>query len=116
MERQAEMAEKIAERRGILKSLNKDTEYEAIILELGKKIKIRLEGVETYITEKQIANILGYDSKRKRYYKRDNGSHLKIGSKILVKVTSIDPVNDNFNVKVIDMIYDNVKIKAKKKQ
>ena len=115
MERQADMAEKIAERRGILKSLIKDKEYEATVLEIGKKIKIRMEGIDTYIDSKQLMNILGYDSKRKRYYGKDTGSHLKIGTKLLVKLTSIDSVNDNFNVKVIDMIYDNVKKKTKKK-
>ena len=116
-ERQADMAEKIAERRGILKSLikNKNEIYEAIVLEIGKRIKIRVEGIDTYIDEKQLKSIYGYDSKRKRYYNRDNGSHLKIGSKLLVKITNIDTTNDNFNVKVIEIIHEDVKKKIKEK-
>ena len=117
----ADTAEKIAERREILKSLakNKDVEYEAVVLEVGKKIKIRVSGVDTYIDLKQVKNIFGYDSKRKRFYGRDNSSQLKIGSKLLVKITNIDATSDNFSVKILDMVYDNVnndvKTKTKKK-
>ena len=84
-----------------------------------KKIKIRVSGVDTYIDLKQVKNIFGYDSKRKRFYGRDNSSQLKIGSKLLVKITNIDATSDNFSVKILDMIYDNVnndvKTKIKKK-
>ena len=116
MERQAEMAERIAERRQILKLLNKDDIYEATVLEIGRKIKLRLEGVETYVDSKELDSILGYNTKRKRYYDTETGTHLKIGSKLLVRVTSIDSVNDNFNVKIIDMVKEEVKTKTKKKQ
>lgn len=114
MERQADMAEMIAERRQILKMLsrNKDAVYEATITEIGSNIKIRLEGVETYFDSHVLKNILGYDSKRKRYYDRTTGQHLKIGTKLLVKITNVDPINDNFNVKVLDMINEKVKKKV----
>ena len=117
----ADTAEKIAERREILKALakNKDVEYEAVVLEVGKKIKIRVSGVDTYIDSKQLNSVLGYDSRRKRFYGRNNSSQLKIGSKLLVKITNIDATSDNFSVKVLDMIYDNinndVKTKIRKK-
>ncbi|MBR7042161.1 MAG: RNB domain-containing ribonuclease, partial [Bacilli bacterium] len=116
MERQAEMAELIGERRGILKSLNKNTIYEANVIEIGRRIKLRLNGIETYINAKELNSILGYNTKRKKYYDIDTGANLRIGSKLYVKVTSIDPVNDNFNVKVIDIVKENVKTRTKKKQ
>ena len=117
MERQADMAEAIAERRQILKTLakNKDSYYEATVIEIGNKIKIRLEGVETYFDSHTLNKIFGYDSKRKRYYDRETGGHLKIGSKLWVKITNVDAINDNFSVKVYGMVNDNCKKKVLKK-
>ena len=117
MERQADMAEAIGERRQILKNLakNKDMEYEATVIDIGNKIKIRLSGVETYFDSNLLKSVLGYDHRRKRYYDKDTGQHLKIGTKLWVRITSVDPINDNFNVKVLGMVNDNVKKKVLKK-
>jgi exoribonuclease R len=118
MERQADMAERIAERREILKMLakNMDQEYEAIIVELGRKIKIRLAGVDTYIDSHDLKDIYRYDSKRKRYYDPEEKQHIKvgIGTKIYVKIINIDPINDKFNVKIVNTD-NNCKKKVKKK-
>ena len=118
MERQADMAERIAERREILKMLAKNMgqEYEATIVELGRKIKIRLNGVDTYIDSHDLNEIYRYDSKRKRYYDTQEKQHVKIGigTKIMVKIISIDPINDKFNVKIVHS-NNNCKKKIKKK-
>lgn len=118
MERQADMAERIAERREILKMLAKNMgqEYEATIVELGRKIKIRLNGVDTYIDSHDLNEIYRYDSKRKRYYDPEEKQHIKvgIGTKIMVKIVSIDPINDKFNVKIVNT-NNNCKKKIKKK-
>ena len=121
MERQADMAERIAERREILKMLakNMDQEYEAIIVELGRKIKIRLAGVDTYIDSHDLKDIYRYDSKRKRYYDPEEKQHIKvgIGTKIYVKINNIDPINDKFNVKIVNTNnYCKKKIRKKKKK
>lgn len=119
MERQADMAEAIAERRQILKMLSKnmDQEYEATIVELGKKIKIRLEGIDTYIDAHELNSLFKYDSKRKRYYNEENRQHMKvgIGSKIIVKVKSIDPINDKFSVRIVGIPNVDYKKKVLKK-
>ena len=117
MERQADMAERIAERRQILKMLARSNcqEYEATIAELGNKIKIRLEGIDTLIDTHQLNKVFGYDSKRKRYYDKYTGTHIKIGTKILVKLLSVDAINDNFNVKVLGLSNENIKKKTLKK-
>ena len=114
MERQADMAEMVAERRQILKNLarNKNAEYEASVIDIGNKIKLRLDGVETDIDSHVLNKVLGYDSKRKRYYDRETGQHLKIGTKLLVKITSVDAINDHFNVKVLGMVNDSIKKKV----
>ena len=119
MERQADMAESIAEKRQILKTLakNKDCEYEASVVDIGKNIKVRLEGVETSFDSNTLKKVLGYDSHRKRYYDKETGQHLKIGTKLFVKITSVDAINDNFSVKVIGMVNDknNQKIRTLKR-
>ena len=114
MERQADMAEAIAERREILHALarNKNAEYTASVIELGKKVKLRVEGVETEIDSHLLNKVFGYDSKRKRYYDRETGSHLKIGSKVLIKITSVDSINDNFTVQILGMPYKEEKKKV----
>ena len=105
MERQADMAEAIAERRQILKMLSKniDQEYEATIIEIGKKIRLRLEGVDTYIDQRELKEIFKFDGKRNRYYDAKEKQHfmLGIGSKIMVKIKNIDPINDKFSVRVL---------------
>lgn len=117
MERQADMAEMIGERRQILKNLakNKDMEYEATVIDIGNKIKIRLSGVETFFDSNTLKSVLGYDHRRKRYYDKDTHQHLKIGTKLWVRITSVDAINDNFNVKVLGMVNDNVNKKVLKK-
>ena len=114
MERQADMAEAIAEHRQILKKLarNKDMEYEASVVDIGNRIRIRLDGVETDFDSHVLNKVLGYDSKRKRYYDKMTGQHLKIGTKLLVKIVNVDAINDNFSVKVLGMVNDNVKKKV----
>ena len=117
MERQADMAEAIAERRQILKSLEKDNdkEYIATVIEIGKKVKIRVESVDTYIDSKTLSKALLFDSKRKRFFDQYTHEHLKIGSKLSVKIKSIDPTNDNYSVKVYGIINENNKKKTLKK-
>jgi len=117
MERQADMAEMIGERRQILKNLaqNKDMEYEATVIDIGKKIKIRLSGVETYFDSNYLKNVLAYNHRRKYYYDRDTKQQLKIGAKLCVKILNVDPINDNFSVKVLGMVNENVKKKVLKK-
>ena len=119
MERQADMAEAIGERRQILKMLSKDTdqEYEATVVEIGNKIKIRLEGVDTYIDPHELREIFKYDNKRNRYYDAKEKQHfvLGIGSKINVKIKYIDAINDKFGVKVLGISNTNSKKKILKK-
>ena len=94
---------------------NKDMKYEATVIDIGNKIKIRLSGIDTYFDSNYLKKVLGYDHRRKRYYDKDTGGHLRIGTKLLVRITNIDPINDNFNVKVLGMVNDNVKKKVLKK-
>ncbi len=111
MERQADMAERVAERRQLLKSLKINEEYTASIIDIGKKITIRLAGIDTFVDSQKLNSVLSYDSKRKRYYDRYSGNHLKIGSKLLAKITSIDRSNGSFNVKVLGMVNEYTKKK-----
>lgn len=118
MERQADAAEKIAERRLILKTLEKNIDdiYEATIIEVGKKIKIRVEGVDTYINSHELDNVFTFDNKRKIYYDKDTGVHIKLGTKILVKLRNVSAVNDSYNVTILGISeHNDIKKKTLKK-
>ena len=117
MERQAQMAEGIAERRAILKHLerNKDELYEATVIEIGKQIKIRVEGVDTYIDSHKLDKVLSFDKSRKRYFDKISSQHLKIGAKLLVRITTISSINDKFDVNVYGFSNEDVKKRVLKK-
>ena len=118
MERQADAAEKLAERRLILKTLEKNIDdiYEATIIEVGKKIKIRVEGVDTYINSHELDNVFTFDNKRKIYYDKDTGVHIKLGTKILVKLRNVSAVGDSYGVTILGISeHNDIKKKLLKK-
>ncbi len=117
MERQAKKAEEIAERTAILKYLKRSntTYHEATVIEVGKRIKLRIDNVDTYINSHDLNKVLSFDAKRKRYFDRNTGQHLKIGSKLYVKITNISPINDKYSVAVYGFVNDAVKKRILKK-
>ena len=118
MERQADAAERLAEQRLILKTLeaNIGNIYEATIIETGKRIKIRIDGVDTFISCYQLDDVFAFDRTRKIYYDRDTGLHVKIGAKILVELKSVSSINGSYRVIVLGMAEHNeVKKKLLKK-
>lgn len=117
MERQAKKAEEISERIAILNYLKRtDTIYhEATVVEVGKRIKIRIDGVDTYINSHDLDKVLSFDAKRKRYFDRNTGQHLKIGAKLYVKINNISPINDKYSVTVYGFANDEIKKRILKK-
>ena len=109
MERQAEAAEHLAERRLILKDLekNRDMTYEAVIVETGKRVKIRVQGVDTYINCHELDHVFAFDNVRKLYYDPDTGAHIRLGTKILVKLKDVSAINDSYRVTVLGLSENN---------
>ena len=113
-ERQANEAERIAEQLLILDKLEKhqNEELEATVIELGAKIKLRVEGVDTYVNLNELDSIFAFNKKRKLYYDKETNQHVKVGTKLYVKVTSLSSIGGYFNVIVTGMVRDtNVKKK-----
>ena len=113
MERQADLAERMAERRLILDKLekHKDEEFEATVVEVGKKIKLRVDGIDTYIDSHELDNVFALNTKRKIYYDKETGGHIKIGTKVFVKLISASSISDSFNVMVTGIANTDVKKK-----
>ena len=113
MERQADLAERMAERRLILDKLekHKDEEFEATVVEVGKKIKLRVDGIDTYIDSHELDNVFAFNAKRKIYYDKVTGEHIKIGTKVFVKLMSVSSISDSFSVMVTGIVNTDVKKK-----
>lgn len=114
MERLADTAEKEASKKLIIDKLETliGEELEATVCETGKEIKIKLYDLDTYINNKKLEDCFMFDSKRKQYYEPNTNKYLGIGTKIRVKLTKINRLNNTFKVKVLGL--SNVDVKKRK--
>ena len=114
MQIQADMAEKIAERRLILKKLEKHAGeiYEGTIIEVGKRIKIRVEGIDTYIDCHDLDSIFSFDPKRKFYYDKDTNTKIKIGTKVEIILKSASAISDRFTISILGIKKQDIKKKV----
>ena len=114
MERQANEAERIAEKLLILDKLEKhqNEEFEATVIELGTKIKLRVDGVDTYVEPHELDDLFAFNKKRKLYYDKETNQHVKVGTKLYVKLKSISSIGGYFDVMVTGIVRDtNIKKK-----
>ena len=106
MERQADLAEQVAERTAIIKRMKQDIgeEFEGTILEVGNKLKIRIDSVDVYVDHNSFSSYIKYDKKRHMFYDYTNGLYLKVGTKLLVRLCDVDVINRNLKVSVLNVI------------
>ena len=110
MERLADVAEKEGERRLIIDKLDTliGEELEATVCELGKKIRIKLYDIDTYLDSHKFEKNFIFDTKRKQYIDKDTNNYVGIGSKIIVKLTGVNKLNNTFTVSVLGLKNNNV--------
>jgi len=92
MERQAEAAEYEGDRFAIIKSM-KDSigcEYDAVVLDVGEKIRIKVNGVDCFVKYKYLSDNLIQDEDTGRYYDKNNGLILKLGAKVKVRLSDVN--------------------------
>ena len=101
MERQAEAAEAEGDRLAIIKSMKKEvgSEYDAVVLDIGDRIRLKVNGVDCFIRYKNLSNDFNFDEKTKRFYDKNNNKHVKLGAKVRVKLTDV-----NINTRSIDVL------------
>lgn len=113
MERLADSAEAEANKRLIIDKMDTliGEELEATVCELGKKIRIKLFDIDTYIDCKKLGENFIFDSKRKQFFDINTNQCIGIGSKIIVRLTSVNKFNNTFKIKLLGTKNTNVKKK-----
>lgn len=115
MERQADAGEYEAERLAIIKSMEKDVggEFEAVVLEIGDKIKVKVNGIDAFVKYKYLSDNFNYDSNSGRYYDKYNNKVLKIGAKVIVKLVSINLNNRTINLDILGILESKKLVKTR---
>ncbi len=105
MERNADAAEREAQNYLLHKYLDehRDEEYEAVVLEISNKIKIRVNYIDTYIKFDCLSSNFKKDRTGK-WYDIDSGLVLKTGVKLNVTVKAVDLSSRDIRVTVNGII------------
>ena len=103
MERQAEAAEYDGNRLAIIKSMQDyiGYEYDAVVLEVGERIRIKVNGIDCFVKYKNLSDNFRFDEDSYKYYDRDNGMILKLGASVKVMLTSVNLTNRTINVDIL---------------
>ena len=106
MERQAEAAEYDGDRLAIIKSMQDSIgcEFDAVVLEVGERIKIKVNGVDCFVKYKYLADNLIQEENTGRYYDRNNGLVLKLGAKIKVRLSDVNLNTRNIFVDILGVV------------
>lgn len=115
MEGQAEVAEYDGNRLAIIKSMQEyiGYEYDAVVLEVGERIRIKVNGIDCFVKYKNLSDEFRYDEDRCRYYDKNNGMILKLGAKIKVILNSVNLNNRTINVDIVGIIQSKKLVKNK---
>lgn len=115
MERQADAGEYEANRLAIIKSLEPyiGEEFEAIITEVSDNIKIKMNGIDTYVKYKYLSDNFAYDPSKGKFYDKYNNEYLKLGTKIIVQLSKVNLNTRNFYVDILGIV-DSKKLTKKK--
>ncbi len=103
MSRNADLAERMADKNAIVNTMIKDIgeEFYGVVLGIGELTKIRINSVDVTVKKDSFGDHIRYDKKRKLFYDWTNGVHIKVGSKVIVKLLGIDEVNKELKIKVL---------------
>lgn len=116
MERQAQHAEQDQETEAIISRMAKHIgeEYEATVLEVGKKFRIRLNSIDIYIDPKNLSSSFRYNKRKKLYYDYSNDMYLKFGTKVIIRITHVNIANRDVSAEILNIIEPKKLTKKKK--
>ena len=116
MERQAQHAEQDQETEAIISRMAKHIgeEYEATVLEVGKKFRIRLNSIDIYIDPKNLSSSFRYNKRKKLYYDYSNNMYLKFGTKVIIRITHVNIANRDVSAEILNVIEPKKLTKKKK--
>lgn len=106
MSRRADLAEHLADKNSIVDTMVNDIgkEFECVVLDIGEQLKIRINSIDVIIKKDSFSDHIRYDKKRKLFYDWTNGVHLKVGTKVIVKLIDVNQVNKELKIMVINAI------------
>lgn len=115
MERQADAAEYDGNRLAIIKSMQNfvGCEYDAIVLEVGERIRLKVNGIDCFVKYKNLSDDFNYDDTSRKYYDRNNYNVLKLGAKVRVLLTDVHLMNRTIDVNIIGVLESKVLKKSK---
>jgi len=108
MERQADEASREAEIMAIVDKMDRmaksgENYFEARVSGIDKKIKVKVNGIECYVTKDDLGSNFILDKSKRLYYDTDSGRYLKLGSKIIVSLRDLNVVNRTFKLSVLSV-------------
>lgn len=106
MSRRADLAEQLAEKNSIIESMrnNIGEEFECVILDIGSKIKLRINSIDITVPLNDLNENFKYNKKRKLFYDESNDTYLKMGTKVVARLNDIDIYGNNLRVTILGAI------------
>lgn len=118
MERRASLAVTDCEKNAVVRNMQGvvGSEFEAIICEIDKKIKVRLNGIDAYVDIKDFSDDFWFDNKKKTLYEITTGKYIKLGTKMNVRLMDVNITNMTFRVKILNTVDDRMDISLDSKK
>lgn len=115
MSRQADIAERDAEKASIIECMHQDIgkEFEGVVLDIGNQIKIRMNSIDVMIQPDSLGENFKYNKKKKLYYDMSNDIYLNLGAKVVVLLEDIVKGTNNIKIKVLGIINPKTLVKTK---
>lgn len=115
MSRQADIAERDAEKASIIECMYKDIgkEFDGVVLDIGNQLKIRMNSIDVMIQPDSLGENFKYNKKKKLYYDMDNDIYLKLGAKVVVLLEDIVKSTNNIKIKVLGIVNPKTLVKTK---
>ena len=118
MERRADMAQVDSERRAIIKYMENfiGYEYEAVVCDIDSRIRLKVNGIDTYVDYRDFSDNFVFDKRKKLLYDTNSGMHVTFGTKLKVVLTNANSANRSYRVRVIGIPFELNNTNAKKRK
>ena len=118
MERRADMAQADSERRAVIQFMSGfiGNEYEAVVSDIDGRIRLKVNGIDTYVDYSDFSDNFIFDKRKKLLYDTNSGMYVNFGTKLKVILTNANSANRSYRVKVIGVPFELNNTNAKKKK
>ena len=105
MSRQADLAEKEADKNSIIMEMKNHIgeEYECTIIDIGSRLRVRINSIDTWVSPKCLGDNFKYNKKKEKFYDMESNTYLNIGSKGVAVLNGVDEVNKNLKISILGL-------------